>query len=146
MSLLSQKKDPLYNVMNELLELHGESVKKASQHQSFTEKVTPEVAELFGSETGTNELLEICQILISGYEKGIYKREDLYAFRDLMVQLRGKIIKRSAEEEIISLHETIGNVLKTGLYGKHVGDAAAELRDENKVIGNIIVAYLQREE
>jgi len=146
MSLLQQKKESLYTVMNELLDIYGESVKNASQNQDFRAKVAPHIADLFAADTGSNEILEICHILLSGYEKGVYKLEDLYEFRDLMVQLRGKILKSAGDEGDISLHEAVGRIMMTGLYGQHVGDAAAELRDKNIVVGSAIVAYLHREE
>lgn len=147
MSLLQKSKPALYTVMNELLDIHGESVQKATLNEQFRGKVDQQVAQLFAPETGSNELLEICQRLLKGYEKGIYKLEDLYEFRDIMVQLRGKVIKGEAQEtETLSLHETVGNLLKIGLYGEHVSTAASELRDKNVVAGSTIAAFMAREE
>jgi hypothetical protein len=148
MGLLQQSKEPLYSVMNNLLDTFGESVKKATQHVDFRARVAPHIADLFAGEIGSNELLEICQLMLSGYEKGIYKLEDLYEFRDLMVQLEGRLLKEQldTEESIDSLHEAVGRILRIGLYGEHVTLGAAELRDKNLVAASAIAGYMQREE
>jgi len=132
------KKPPLYTVINELLNEHGESVTTASKKPLFNQRVAREILDLFSPSTISAFDPDTTRALLESFEKGAISLQDIYLLRDYMVDLHKEVTEQEAN---MTLHEAIRILLQGGKVGESIATVSKALLGKNIVSEAVLSSY-----